>query len=127
QTTTGGAPVGHPLHQLQAKRGAPLRVKAGGPVAAAVAGGTIVVDQVVKIIAVALWEKAPQPLGPVRLLVTRNPGSAFSLFPGLWWLVMVAVVVVTLVAVNTLRRPHHLLLAVSLGLVLGGAWSNLFD
>ena len=92
-----------------------------------VAAGTIALDQATKWVAVKSWEDSPLSLGPARLSVTRNSGSAFSLFPGLWWLVFAAVAAVTVAAVTALRRPHPFLMDAGLGLVLGGAWSNLID
>jgi len=90
-------------------------------------GAMVAVDQVTKALAVAFLEHDPVDLGIVRLAVSRNPGSAFSLLRGQAWIFMVAVVAVTVVAAVTLRRPHNRVTAVAMAMVVGGAWSNIVD
>lgn len=66
--------------------------------------------------------------GLVKLLVTRNPGAAFSLggpsVTAFFALIAVGVVVFIL---RTSRRIRSLAWAVTLGLLLGGATGNLLD
>ena len=66
--------------------------------------------------------------GLVKLLVTRNPGAAFSLggpsVTAFFALIAVGVVVFIL---RTSRRIRSLAWAVTLGLLLGGATGNLID
>jgi signal peptidase II len=93
-----------------------------------VAGLWWLLDQVTKLVAVAVLEGRPAiDLGVLDLRVIRNPGGAFGipgLFPGLF--VIVTVVVVTLV-VRALPRTDRLSLAVAYGLVTGGALGNVTD
>lgn len=66
--------------------------------------------------------------GLVKLLVTRNPGAAFSLggpsVTAFFALIAVGVVVFIL---RTSRRIRSLAWAITLGLLLGGATGNLID
>jgi signal peptidase II len=87
----------------------------------------LALDQVTKALAVAFLEKSPVDLGVVRLAVSRNSGSAFSLFKGQVWLFLSATIVVTTVAALTVTRPHGRWTAVGLALIVGGAWSNVID
>jgi signal peptidase II len=93
----------------------------------ATGAAVIAADQLTKLMAVATLERHPVDLGIVRLAVARNAGSAFSLLQGQVWVFVGAVVLVTVIAVAALTRPHNAALAASLGLVVAGAWSNILD
>ncbi|HZD67312.1 MAG TPA: signal peptidase II, partial [Acidimicrobiales bacterium] len=95
---------------------------------AAVAVLVIVVDQVTKSVAVADFSRQPLHLVcPLSFQVAYNSGVAFSLFRGLTlWIVGLGLVLVcVLLAIS--RRMRSPLGAVSIGLVMGGALSNLAD
>ncbi|MCL6631669.1 MAG: signal peptidase II [Alicyclobacillus herbarius] len=64
----------------------------------------------------------------VYIQYIRNPGGAFSIFPHAQWLFwLVAVLVIAVVIYVQLRHRPHRLLAVGLGLLMGGALGNLVD
>ena len=65
--------------------------------------------------------------GVLQLQYTTNSGGAFGLFGGATWLFLTATVIVTGVIVFASARLPGKLLAVALGLVLGGALGNLTD
>lgn len=88
----------------------------------------LVADQLVKWWAVdELSRRSVHLAGPVTLALTHNRGGAFSLGGAFVPFLAVAAVVVVLVMVargEVARRP---VLAVALGMVLGGAFANLGD
>ncbi len=64
----------------------------------------------------------------VYIQYIRNPGGAFSIFPHVRWLFwVVAVLVVAVVVYVQFRYRPRRLLAVGLGLLMGGAVGNLAD
>jgi signal peptidase II len=93
-----------------------------------VAAAVVAVDQLTKVWAVAALEDGPvSVLGPVRFALTRNKAGAFGLGGAFVPLLAVGATVLVVVLVlrgDLVRRP---LLAVAAGLVLGGAFGNLFD
>ncbi len=93
-----------------------------------VATVVVAVDQVTKSVAEQELAGGPRHLvGPLSLSLTYNSGSAFSLLSG--WTPLVATLAAALVGVLVVmafrtRRPP---VALALGLVIGGALSNLAD
>jgi signal peptidase II len=65
--------------------------------------------------------------GVLDLRFTTNSGGAFSLGRSTPWLFVAGTVVVACAIVVTAFRHEHLLTAVALGLILGGALGNLTD
>jgi signal peptidase II len=98
--------------------------------AALVAGGAIVADQVTKIIVrdeISRFEEHELLLG-IKLINTRNTGVAFSMFSGGGPLV----VIIALIALGALvaffvTHLHRRLVWLPTGLLIGGAAGNLID
>ena len=63
----------------------------------------------------------------VELRLSRNTGSAFSLFQGFTPLLAVLALVIAVVLVRAVRQAEDRLTLVVLALVLGGALGNLAD
>jgi signal peptidase II len=96
----------------------------------AVAATAYIVDRITKtIVESTLADREPLVLIPkvLQLNFTENPGGAFSLFGSAPWLFFIASVIVCSVIVAVSFRPHGTLMAVGLGMVLGGALGNLTD
>lgn len=95
---------------------------------ALVAVGWLLLDQGSKVLAVrALEGRPPIDLGVIDLRLVRNPGGAFGipgLFPGLFVLATVVVIVLVL---RALPHTDRLPLAFAYGLVTGGALGNVVD
>jgi signal peptidase II len=96
----------------------------------AVAVTALTADIVSKTVVVATLSNRP----PIRLLggfltlvVSRNPGAAFSIGPSLTVVFTAIAVGVIVFILRTSRRIRSLPWAVSLGLLLGGASGNLID
>ena len=104
--------------------GAGRRLAVAGGVAAAV----VVVDQLTKWWAVDRLSSGPVHVGwTLDLELSRNTGSAFSLFQGATpVLVVVALLLLAALVVLVGRSPSTARAAV-LGLVIGGALGNLCD
>jgi signal peptidase II len=67
-----------------------------------------------------------------NLVLTHNPGAAFSFLAGAggWqrWFFTAVAIVISMVLVVLLRKPHRVrLVPLALALVLGGALGNLWD
>jgi len=114
---------------VQVPRGtAPVTARSPvGPLA--VAGVVVVLDQLTKI-----WAVAALSDGPVEVIGTllqfrliRNPGGAFSLLTGLTPVLAVLAAAMVVYIIRTTRRTTDVVMAYSLGLVLGGAVGNLID
>ncbi|HYH48446.1 MAG TPA: signal peptidase II [Acidimicrobiia bacterium] len=114
---------------MQVPRGtAPVTARSPvGPLA--VAGVVVVLDQLTKI-----WAVAALSDGPVEVIGTllqfrliRNPGGAFSLLTGLTPVLAVLAAAMVVYIIRTTRRTTDVVMAYSLGLVLGGAVGNLID
>lgn len=114
---------------MQVPRGtAPVTARSPvGPLA--LAGVVVVLDQLTKI-----WAAAALADGPVEVIgtflqfrLTRNPGGAFSLLTGLTPVLAVLAAGMVVYIVRTTRRTTDVVMAYSLGLVLGGAVGNLVD
>ena len=98
-----------------------------GPLA--VATVVVVLDQLTKIWAVSALSDGPvEVIGTIlQFRLTRNPGGAFSLLTGLTPVLAVLAGVMVVYIVRTTRRTSDVVMAYSLGLVLGGAVGNLVD
>lgn len=117
---------------MQGSRGISLNLRNPGRVFAAVAIAVLAIDQVSKaLVRATVAPDASVPLidGVFELTYVRNMGAAFGLFPGRQPVFMlVSVAVVCAIAVYWRRaRPTEWPVAISLGLILGGAVGNLID
>lgn len=96
-----------------------------------VAGGVVVVvvavDQVTKSMAEKYLTHPVHLIGPLGLGLTYNSGSAFSLFTGNPAALSVVVVAMIVVLFWLVSKAPRASIAVSLGLILGGAIGNLSD
>jgi signal peptidase II len=63
----------------------------------------------------------------VDLGYTTNSGGAFGLGQSAWWIFALASSAVSIAIVISAFRVHRVLIAVALGLILGGALGNLTD
>jgi signal peptidase II len=97
----------------------------------AVAALVYVVDRVSKAIVEGALGPHRPPIdlipGVLRVTYTENPGGAFGLFGSAPWLFLLATLLVCLVIVGASFSLSNRLLAVGLGMVLGGAVGNLTD
>ena len=96
----------------------------------AVAAGALIVDQLSKAwVEHALTGRPSVRLipGVLSLTYTTNSGGAFGLGESAPWLFAGATIVVSAVIVVVSMRPMRPAVAVSLGLILGGALGNLAD
>jgi signal peptidase II len=103
---------------------------AGRPLlATAIVLGVVALDQLSKLWAVRELADAPVNLigDDIGFALTRNSGSAFSLFQAFTPLLAVVAIVVAVVLVRAVRRTRDTLMVVGLSLVLGGALGNLID
>jgi signal peptidase II len=87
----------------------------------------VAADQVTKSVAEAHLTHAVHVLGPFGLALRYNSGSAFSLFAGDSAVLGVVGVALVLALVAAAWRARRTWVAVSLGLVIGGAVGNLAD
>ena len=104
----------------------PLRIRALVGVALTV----LALDIVSKLLVVAkLSGRAPVRLlgGFLHLLVSRNPGAAFSIGTSMTLVFSAIAVTVIVIILRTARRIRSLPWALTLGLLLGGATGNLLD
>jgi len=94
-----------------------------------IVAGVALLDQLTKTWAVSRLDDGPVSIigADVELRLSRNTGSAFSLFQGFTPLLAVLAVVLAIVLVRAVRRTDDVVVLVALSLVLGGAVGNLFD
>jgi signal peptidase II len=97
--------------------------------ATAIVLGVVVADQLSKLWAVRQLVDAPVSIigDDVSFELTRNTGSAFSLFQAFTPLLALIAVGVAVLLVREVRRSRDTLMIVGLALVLGGALGNLAD
>jgi signal peptidase II len=109
--------------------GAATERSARWPLLLGVAAGVLAVDQLSKAWAVeALGDgRTIELVGSLRLQLTMNYGSAFSLADGRGPLISLLALVVVAVLLRSGRHATRPATAVALGLVLGGAIGNLID
>jgi signal peptidase II len=103
----------------------------------ALAAGVVLLDRVTKGIIkshIGLWDRPLDVIpGFFDIVHTENPGIAFGLLAdaaGLWRNVLLigfSIGVLAVIATMLLRGAHGALLRGGLGLVLGGAFGNLYD
>jgi signal peptidase II len=122
-----GTPVGQPPEPGQPQTPLPPR-----RVAFLVGTALIVLalDIISKVCVVAFLEgHAPvHVIGSfLQLVVTRNPGAAFSIGVGMTVVFSVIAIGVIAVILRTSRRIRSIAWAITLGLLLGGATGNLVD
>jgi signal peptidase II len=91
--------------------------------------GVVVLDQLSKLWAVRELVDAPVTVigDDIGFALTRNTGSAFSLFQAFTPLLALVAIVVAVLLVRAVRRARDTLMVVGLSLVLGGALGNLMD
>ena len=123
------ADAAEPATPVDAAAGTPRRPLPGRLVWlvwAMVAGAWVLLDQAVKVLAVAKLSDRTVDLGLMDLRLVRNPNAAFGIpgFPGMFLLIGVIVLVVV---VRVLRRTDRLSAAAVYGLLTGGALGNLVD
>jgi signal peptidase II len=89
----------------------------------------VAADQLTKAWVVATFSDRPLSIvgTTVELRLSRNPGSAFSLFQAFTPLLAVIAVLVAVVLVRAVRRTDDPVMVVALSLVLAGALGNLGD
>jgi signal peptidase II len=89
----------------------------------------VALDQLTKTWAVHRLDEGPVALfgSDVGFQLSRNTGSAFSLFQGFTPLLAVLAVAIAVVLVRAVRRADDRVTLVALSLVLGGATGNLLD
>jgi signal peptidase II len=87
----------------------------------------VAADQVTKTLALDHLHQPTHLIGPLGLSLTFNTGAAFSLFTGATGVVVaIALILVALLGVLAARTRSYGL-SIALGLILGGAVSNLAD
>jgi signal peptidase II len=91
--------------------------------------GVLVADQLSKLWAVRQLADAPASIvgNDVSFELTRNTGSAFSLFQAFTPLLALIAIGVAVLLVREVRRSRDTLMILGLSLVLGGALGNLAD
>jgi len=89
----------------------------------------LLLDQLTKLWAAAALDDhhSIHVVWKLRLLLVRNPGTAFSLGEGKGPLLGVIACVVVVVLVRLARQPRTVVSAVGLALILGGAAGNVVD
>jgi signal peptidase II len=97
--------------------------------ATAIVVGIVAADQLSKLWAVRELADAPVSIigSDVSFELTRNTGSAFSLFQAFTPLLALIAIGVAVLLVREVRRSRDPLMIVGLSLVLGGALGNLAD
>ncbi len=101
-------------------------------VAALIAIGAVVLDQVTKALVVShmtLHQELPFLPGFMRFYYTQNKGAAFSMLSDHPWVFLVFSAVAMAVIMYLLYRfrGRHPLLTVSLAMILGGGVGNMID
>ena len=101
----------------------------GARLATAVALTVIVADQLSKWWAVSNLADNPLTLvgSYISFELSRNSGSALSLFQGFTPILAILAVILTVVLVRVIQRSEDLLSIFGLALILGGAVGNLID
>ncbi|GAB2818147.1 hypothetical protein GCM10022221_15010 [Actinocorallia aurea] len=90
----------------------------------------VLIDQVSKLVVVAVLEgqrPIELPLGLSRLNVVRNAGAAFSIGSGMTWVFTIIALGVTIAIIRYAKDLRSVPWAITLGLLLGGAFGNLID
>lgn len=117
----GGAPAGDALAPA-----APARAR--WALLFGVAAAVLALDQLTKWWAVEVLDtRSIEVVGSLRLNLTVNYGSAFSLANGRGPLISLLALAIVAVLLRSGRNARTVPLAVAIGLVLGGAIGNLVD
>jgi signal peptidase II len=116
------ASTDQPVGRTDRRSGRPL-------LATAIVLGVVVADQLSKAWAVSQLADAPKSIigDDISFELTRNTGSAFSLFQAFTPLLAIIAIGVAVLLVREVRRSRDTLMIVGLSLVLGGALGNLAD
>jgi signal peptidase II len=117
----------HDRDEDELAAGSPTRAR--WPLLLSVAAVALALDQLTKAWAVERLGDGEiiDLVGSLRLRLTMNYGSAFSLADGRGALISVLALVVVAVLLRTGRHATRPTMAIALGLVLGGAIGNLID
>ncbi len=117
----------HERDEQESAEGAPTRAR--WPLLLTVAAAALALDQLTKAWAVERLGDGEiiDLVGSLRLRLTMNYGSAFSLADGRGPLISLLALVVVALLLRTGRHATRPAMAVALGLVLGGAIGNLID
>jgi len=91
------------------------------------AAGVVAADQVTKTLAEDRLHRPVHVIGPFGLSMSRNSGAAFSLFTGQAAVLGIVVSLLVIVLLWLSWRARTLAMALSLGLIIGGALGNLCD
>lgn len=104
-------------------------LRPSGPLVVGIVVAVLALDQGTKAWAVSALAHGPTSIigTSVEFRLSRNPGSAFSLFQTLTPLLAVVAVVIALMLVRAMRRTDDRIVIVALALVLAGAFGNLAD
>ena len=120
------------MHNVQSRRGIAVEARRPGVVLLTLASAALVLDQMTKVAVRERFE--PSETLPIienvfHLTYVRNTGAAFGLMPGQQSLfVFTTLLILSGIGVFWWRtRPRSLVLAASLGLIVGGALGNLID
>ena len=100
-----------------------------GPLVVGIVATVLALDQATKAWAVHSLAGAPVSIigTTVEFQLSRNTGSAFSLFQTLTPLLAVLAVAIALILVRAMRRTNDRVVIIALALVLAGAFGNLAD
>ena len=117
----------HERDEHELAEGAPARAR--WPLLLSVAAAALALDQLTKAWAVERLGDGEiiDLVGSLRLRLTMNYGSAFSLADGRGPLISLLALVVVALLLRTGRHATRPAMAVAIGLVLGGAIGNLID
>jgi len=120
------------VHHVQGRRGIAIEARHPGVLLAVTAAVIITLDQVTKAVVRSVLDpgsSVPVVKGWLYLTHVRNTGAAFGLMPGQRGLfILTSLLVLVAIGLYWWRaRPRSLVLALSLGLVSGGAVGNLVD
>jgi signal peptidase II len=120
------------VYHVQGSRGIAVEARRPGALLIGTLLAVVALDQVTKAFVRASMEPSESIVlirGIAYLTHVRNTGAAFGLMPGQRTLfILTSVLVLLAIAIYWWRvRPRSLVLAISLGLVSGGAIGNLID
>jgi signal peptidase II len=117
-TSEGGSPAGAPAPREGAR----------WPLLLGTAALILVLDQLTKWWAVEVLDTRTIDLvGSLRLRLTINYGSAFSLANGRGPLISLLAIVIVVILLRSGRHATRPAMAIAIGMVLGGAFGNLLD
>lgn len=120
------------MYHVQGSRGIAVEARRPGALLIGTLLAVVALDQLTKVLVRASMEPSESIVvvrGIAYLTHVRNAGAAFGLMPGQRTLfILTSALVLLAIAIYWWRvRPRSLVLAISLGLVSGGAIGNLID